>query len=242
MKLPSISSLFPILFDDKQCSLFLRDSGVFYNMLSCRVCGEDMRPNNRSGEFTCRKRSCNVHLSARVHTFFYGSHLKSCKIMHLAYLWLNRNTQTQAMNESGCSSNTVTAFYSHFRSLVATTLDDEDAQIGGPGVIVEIDETKLGKRKYNRGHRVDGVWILVGVEKIDVRKVFMRRIENRSQTTLNSIIHKYVLPGSIVYTDMWKGYTGLASSLGLDHQTVNHSICFKDLILGVNTQSKGLIT
>ena len=36
----------------------------------------------------------------------------------------------------------------------------------GTGVVtvVEVDETKLGKRKYNKGHKVDGVWILAGIE------------------------------------------------------------------------------
>src|SRR5947207_2250924 len=54
---------------------------------------------------------------------------------------------------------TVASYYDIFRDLVAASLDDEDCQIGGEGVIVEIDEIKMGKRKYNRGHRVEGVWV-----------------------------------------------------------------------------------
>jgi hypothetical protein len=38
-------------------------------------------------------------------------------------------------------------------------------KIGGNGMIVEIDESKFGKRKYNRNHRVEGVWILEMIEK-----------------------------------------------------------------------------
>jgi hypothetical protein len=38
-------------------------------------------------------------------------------------------------------------------------------KIGGNGMIVEIDESKFGKRKYSRGHRVEGVWILGMIEK-----------------------------------------------------------------------------
>ena len=33
-------------------------------------------------------------------------------------------------------------------------------QIGGPGVVIEIDETKIGHRKYQKGRLVDGAWIL----------------------------------------------------------------------------------
>lgn len=50
------------------------------------------------------------------------------------------------------------------RELVSQMVD-EDTRIGGEGIVVEIDESKFGKRKYNRGHRVDDVWILGGVER-----------------------------------------------------------------------------
>jgi hypothetical protein len=31
---------------------------------------------------------------------------------------------------------------------VSSTLDEEDVVIGGHGIVIEIDETKMGKRKY----------------------------------------------------------------------------------------------
>lgn len=36
--------------------------------------------------------------------------------------------------------------------------------IGGVCVQVEIDESKLDKRKYNPGRHVDGEWVLGGVD------------------------------------------------------------------------------
>lgn len=33
-------------------------------------------------------------------------------------------------------------------------------QIGGENIVVEIDKSKFTKRKYNRGHKVSGGWVL----------------------------------------------------------------------------------
>ena len=40
-------------------------------------------------------------------------------------------------------------------------IESESQCIGGSGIIVEIDESKFGKRKYYRAHHVDGVWVLL---------------------------------------------------------------------------------
>ncbi len=78
------------------------------------------------------------------------------------------------ITQVGVSPNTITNWTNSLRGLVAwdiENLDLADAPIGGEGIIVEIDESKFGKRKYNRGHRVEGVWVVGGVEITPERRM-----------------------------------------------------------------------
>jgi IS1 family transposase len=111
--------------------------------------------------------------------------------------------------------------------LTADTLDEEDFMVGGDGVVVEVDETNLGKRKYNRGHRVEGVWIFCAVERTPERKIFVQNLENRNSNTLTKTILDHVRPKSIMITDGWKGYSEI-SERDYYHLTVNHSIKLMD--------------
>ena len=82
---------------------------------------------------------------------------------------------------------------------------DED----GNRIIVEVDESKFGKRKSHRGHRVEGVWVVGGVERTPERKVFLTTVEDRKKDTLHLILGNYIKEGSEIRTDCWKGYCGL---------------------------------
>ena len=100
--------------------------------------------------------------------------------------------------------------------------------IGGPGVIVEADETHWCKRKYNRGRDTIHVWIFGAVERGTNRKVIMPLTETteaesykRDSATLIPIIKKYIREGSTIMTDCWKAYDCLKNE-GYVHQTVNH--------------------
>ena len=98
----------------------------------------------------------------------------------------------------------------------------KSSSIGGNSIEVEIDESKFGKHKYHRGHRVEGQWIFGGRQKYNKHKIFMILVHNRKESTLIPIIKKWIKPGSIIDTDCWKAYSKL-SKLGYTHVTVNHS-------------------
>ena len=112
---------------------------------------------------------------------------------------------------------------------------DHPAVIGGPGAEVEIDESKFGKRKYNRGRMVDGHWVFGGMERV-TEECFLVEVEHRDAATLLPLIQQYIRPGSVVYSDEWSAYNQLATTTGCQHLTVNHSLHFIDPNTGAHTQ------
>jgi transposase-like protein len=157
--------------------------------------------------------------------------------MHIAYLWLTRCSSLTITTHTGHATDTVSAYKKHLRQLVTDSLDTDDTIIGGDGIIVQIDESKFGKRKYNRGHRVEGAWVLVGVEITADRKVFAEVVENRTESTIVEVLQRHVARGSTIWTDCFSSYKNLSRIFNIVHQTVNHSVEFVDRESGVNTNT-----
>ena len=114
-------------------------------------------------------------------------------------------------------------------------LEKDSAKIGGPGKIVEIDESKFGKRKYHKGSRKDGIWVFGGIER-DSKNCFLSSVEDRSAEMLIPIIKEHVLPGTTIISDCWKAYARLEEE-GYVHQTVNHSKEFMNKETGAHTNT-----
>jgi transposase-like protein len=231
---------FNILFPNElSCLQYLHNHNVFYSSIICSGCFQDIRLTPDRSSFMCNRRVClkrGHRISYQYGTFFYESSLSCIQVLKIGLLWLAKASVETSICLTGHSSTTICNFYRHFRQLVSSSLTIEDQIIGGEGIEVAIDETKLGKRKYNRGHYVDGVWVLVGIELIPNGKIFLVPIENRSENTLSNLIVQYVRPRSIINTDMWRGYNGI-SSLGYIHLTVNHSLEFVNHATGACTNA-----
>ena len=221
-----------------RCTIvYLLDKGVVEHSAICHKGGEEMTMNLTRWAFRCSKRSCRVERSMNAGTFFAGTKLKTNEVLLLLRLWLAKVTFSSAVELTGIRIRQLWRFWGHFRQLVSQSLDKDDTIIGGEGIAVEVDETKLGKRKYNKGHRVDGVWVVVGVERTEERRVFVVPVETRDSLTLQRVVHEHVHAGSIINTDLWKGYSWIHDRPYFTHGRVNHSQCFKDDATGVHTNT-----
>jgi hypothetical protein len=105
---------------------------------------------------------------------------------------------------------------------------------------IQIDESKFGKRKNHRGHRVEGVWVFGMVEcletgqsyryvnndegidelrpKYKAGRKFFCTVPNRSAATLLPIIYRYCARGTIIRSDGWAAYSGLHPRSRLDSE------------------------
>uniref|UniRef100_A0A0K0ER96 Transposase n=1 Tax=Strongyloides stercoralis TaxID=6248 RepID=A0A0K0ER96_STRER len=154
---PKFSDLNGIFFNDREALLFLQGEGILPKEGECEKCGGSTTINMAKLLLRCTRRNCRKSVAVRKGTFFAGQCLPLGEILHVAYLWLLKTPVAGIISQCGLSSATVCSYLKYFRQLVSDALEEQDCVIGGDGIVVEIDETKMGKRKYNRGHRVDGI-------------------------------------------------------------------------------------
>ncbi|XP_023238870.1 uncharacterized protein LOC111637587 isoform X1 [Centruroides sculpturatus] len=89
-------------------------------------------------------------------------------------------------------------------------------KVGGPGKIVEIDETLIIKRKNKEGQNLkETLWVVRGVCRQD-NACFVCKVNDRCEQSLNWVISKYVNSGSTVCMDDSKG-------IDITHKSTKHA-------------------
>ena len=121
-------------------------------------------------------------------------------ILAIIHLFLNNVPYKLIAHISGLSRNRATniIYMFNYSSILDYYLNT--FKLEGTCNIIEIDESKFGRRKYNRGHHVGGVWVFGGVER-RTKKVFLIPVEKRNKETLENILKAQVNLYSIIYSD-----------------------------------------
>jgi len=85
-------------------------------------------------------------------------------VLFLTYIFRRGPAQTVQL-EHQFGSVTITDWANVCREAITDYVLGSSQKIGGPYKTVEIDDSKSGRRKYNRGHKVERQWVFGGVER-----------------------------------------------------------------------------
>ena len=153
--------MFPILFrfidlirDEDACFTYLLEQSALDRFETCPSCSGPTALYEKS--YRCRARNCRKKISVLKNSFFAKSRLECKEVLLMGYLWLAGCSHKTIHILTGHSKGTITDYIGHYRDLVSGCLDSNDTEIGGEGIVVEIDKSKFAKRKYHRRHRIEG--------------------------------------------------------------------------------------
>ena len=97
----------------------------------------------------CNSKTWAYKITLRKDSWFKHSHLTIPQIVKLTYYWVHKVQQEVVLRELRIESgHTLVDWYNFAREVCAEILLQDNKVIGGVDHIVEIDESKFGKRKY----------------------------------------------------------------------------------------------
>ena len=149
--IPDKLDLIDLFTNEKTCVNFLQSKNVFYETYICDVCGGNLALDIT--QYRCTKNRCCKRSSLLKNSFFSNSKVKCGQILRIGYLWLAGCKHGTIMNLTGFkySDKTITAYLKYYRQLVASMLESDDGMIGGPDIIVEIDNQNLENKNIIEG-------------------------------------------------------------------------------------------
>ena len=177
----------------------------------------------------CPKHKGNK-ISVRQESWLQDSRLTFQQFVLMAYLRAMDTRNFPVVQMLGVADKTVIQYYQYFRDVCSHWLVEHLQPIGGLGIIVEIDECLISRRKYNRGRMVPERWVF-GAYDLSQKVGYLTVVPDRSMATLLPIIEQFIRPGSIIQFDklrLYRAITALPVIPPYEHYTVNHSANFRN--------------
>jgi len=214
-----------ILSSTDQMIELLRGKAILQDNMQC-VCNKQMSEQHSTRYsdghiFRCSR--CKKAATIRKGSIFQGCNLELWKLTGIIYLMALEVSQHNICEALDLSASTVIMWQDRVRNSYSRKLLQDDEKLGGPGRIVEVDESLISKQKVARSGRARPVrqrWV-IGLFDRQSKIGSIELVEDRSAATLLPIIQRYCLPGATIYTDAWAAYDGLGA-LGFVHRRVVH--------------------
>ena len=245
--------------NDTETINFCKTFGLFPEEIWCPNCNDILDKlynfkNRKSTTFRyqCNKRLCHRKgiknsVTLRANTWFNEARISIRKSLFMTYCFVYQMSYNDTIRETTIGTDEAGKFiqtsretvcdYKHYCRDVCFNIVNElsSDQIGGPGLTVEIDESKFGKTKYHKGRYIKGQWIFGAICR-ETKDFFVTPVTQRDSATLIPIIISQIRPGSQIISDCWKSYNVL-SELDFEHLTVNHKYHFVDPNTLAHTQN-----
>lgn len=213
-----------------ECINWCIETGLLRHQPECRQHRVLRTLRLNRGSYFWRCRQCHDVITVTAGSIFEGGKLPFGKVLMLAYSFSKASYYDEA--RSACifdrsdlplADLTIARWFELFRDCIISAARDLasnlPSRIGGPGIIVQVDEALIGRRKYNRGRAMEGTWVVGMIDSNG--ELHIEICPRRDRATLHALSQRSVLPGSDIHTDGWRAYQGL-ENLGYDHHVVNH--------------------
>ncbi|KAF0753353.1 DDE Tnp IS1595 domain-containing protein [Aphis craccivora] len=154
-------------------------------------------------------------------------------IVHsFTYLWTKSVSLSFLSEELGIAQHTAVDWAYFDREVVFDGMIIHHEK-NGNYYLYKFQNEEWVKRKYHRGHAVEGQWIFSGTQR-DNGACFLIPVEKRDKETLLAIIKEWVLPGTQIISDCWKKCT---LSIYFSVSRFYHSVNFQDPNTGAHTST-----
>ena len=141
----SLFELGPIIFGPSEDLVsWLRRKGLLSSSSNCARCAVPMVEGRRqdvSDGLVWRCRQCKGTKSIREGSFFSKSKLPLRKWVLLMHFWVRQYPVTDAGEECEVDKNSAYNVYRWFREVCSTKLLQTSIALGGPGSVVQVDES-----------------------------------------------------------------------------------------------------
>lgn len=225
-------------------------------VLSKNICkGPETKPHpQKIMKFVARKglddygwrcNFCGNRKSLRAGSLFEGLRLPIVFLFKLILHWVLQSKYQNLQTMFNCSRQFIYEFFHRLRYLSLKDYDRENVKLGGPGKIVEIDESLFMKVKHHRGKDLlrRQVWVF-GLRERHTGRCFFEIVSSRNREKLLPIIYRHCLPESVIFSDKWKAYNDIGElDAQFKHYSVNHSLHFVEpKPIEINTENHKLHT